>query len=114
MSQCHNIRSKSRLNDQTVLVISQFRTGVSLGPASLHVSFFEPLVFNCASCGWARERHERNPLIKEDIFGQECGVPSYQDGNINVFFPLLPFLHLIKEDMFGQECPVRATMMKIY
>ena len=59
-------------------------------------------------------RHEWNPLIKEDIFGQECGVPSYQDGNINVFFPLLPFLHLIKEDMFGQECPVRATMMKIY
>ena len=31
-------------------------------------------------------RHEWNPLIKEDIFGQECGVPSYQDGNINVFF----------------------------
>ena len=31
---------------------------------------------------WPRERHEGNPLIKEHIFGQECGVPSFQDENV--------------------------------
>ena len=34
---------------------------------------------------WARARHEGNPLIKEDIFGQECGGLGYQDENINEF-----------------------------